>query len=714
MSPLRVVRATGGLGRSVICDISGEMLAAGRRRFERDPDRRQFTFVEGNAEALPFADRSFDAYTIAFGIRNVPRRDLALAEAFRVLKRGGRFLCLEFSDVVLPMLDKAYERFSFDVIPQLGKLVAGDAEPYRYLVESIRRFPKQEAFKAEIEVAGFAAREPTAISPAASPRSIPAGGSESECCGHSPIPCGWRVPASCSPSTATASLPKDRPLPLPVRLALSAARLAGWLLRPFRSRPRLREGEAPLAAALTRLGPTYIKLGQFLATRPDLVGDELARELCGLQDRMPPFGDGEARQRNRAEPRPAARRRLPANSARRSPRHRSPRCTRRGSPTPDGDRDVAVKVLRPDIEERFAADLSSFYFGARTLERIDPAARRLRPVAVIETLERSVELEMDFRLEAAAMSEMAQNIAGDTGFRVPKVDWERTSKEVLTSEWIDGIPIGRRDEIAAAGHDLTRIGEDVIRSFLRHAMRDGFFHADMHQGNLFVDRDGTVVAVDFGIMGRLSPKERRFLAEILLGFITRDYTRAAAAHFAAGYVPPQHTVEVFAQALRAIGEPLLGRPAEEISMGHLLSQLFQYTDVFDMQTRPELLLLQKTMVVVEGVARTLDPKLNIWTAAEPVVKEWMSPRARPRRPPRRRPRRRRPARPVRRPAAAAVAEGRARRRRSRRHGAWRLPPRRRHDCPHRRRTAPPRSLVAAGAVAGSAALVVVAVVMLVR
>ena len=163
----------------------------------------------------------------------------------------------------------------------------------------------------------------------------------------------------------------------------------------------------------------------------------------------------------------------------------------------------------------------------------------------------------------------------------------------------------------------------MLRSFLRHAMRDGFFHADMHQGNLLVDKAGRVVAVDFGIMGRLGPKERRFLAEILHGLITRDYHRTAAVHFEAGYVPPHHPVEVFAQAMRAIGEPIHGRTAEEISMADLLGQLFAYTEVFDMQTRPELLLLQKTMVVVEGVARSLDPELNIWSAAEPIAKEWM-------------------------------------------------------------------------------------------
>jgi ubiquinone biosynthesis protein len=295
---------------------------------------------------------------------------------------------------------------------------------------------------------------------------------------------------------------------------------------------------------------------------------------------------------------------------------------------------VAVKILRPGVETSFRRDLSTFYFAARQIERWHRPSRRLRPVAVVDTLAEWVRLEMDLRLEAAAISEMAENIAraGDAGFRVPKVDWSHTSARVLTTEWIEAIPMKDLAAIDAAGIDRGALGNHVIRSFLRHAMRDGFFHADMHQGNLFVEPDGTLIAVDFGIMGRLGAKEKRFLAEILYGFITRDYRRTAQMHLEAGYVPARHSVESFAQALRSIGEPLLDKTAEEISMARLLSQLFEVTELFDMQTRPELLLLQKTMVVVEGVARSLDPRLNIWTAAEPVVKEWMNgqigPRAR--------------------------------------------------------------------------------------
>jgi len=242
---------------------------------------------------------------------------------------------------------------------------------------------------------------------------------------------------------------------------------------------------------------------------------------------------------------------------------------------------------------------------------------------VVDTLRRTVGLEMDLRLEAAALSEMAENTRDDPDFRIPVVDWDRTARDVLTLEWIDAIPLSDRARLAARGLDLKHLACAVIQTFLRHALRDGFFHADMHPGNLFVDDAGKLVAVDFGIMGRLAPKERRFLAEILYGFITRNYYRTAEVHFEAGYVPPRHSIASFAQAIRAIGEPIHNRTAEEISMARLFMLLFEITGLFDMRTRPELLLLQKTMVVVEGVARSLDPQLDMWTVAEPVVREWI-------------------------------------------------------------------------------------------
>jgi ubiquinone biosynthesis protein len=381
--------------------------------------------------------------------------------------------------------------------------------------------------------------------------------------------------------------------------------------------------KAPLSTALNLLGPAYVKLGQFLATRPDVVGGGLAQDLESLQDQMPPFPQAEAEAAVAA----AFGRPLvtvfasfgpPVAAASIAQVHRATVATA------TEPRAVAVKLLRPGVDRRFHDDLTDLAFAARHAESLSAEARRLRLVEVVETLRRSVAVEMDFRLEAAALSEMADNAKGDPDFRVPTVDWDRTAKEVLTLEWIDATPLSDRARLQAKGFDQPKLGRTVIQTFLRHALRDGFFHADMHPGNLFVDDDGRLVAVDFGIMGRLGPKERLFLAEILHGFITRDYRRTAEVHFEAGYVPPHHSIDDFAQALRAIGEPIHNRTAEDISMAKLLSLLFEVTGLFDMRTRPELLLLQKTMVVVEGVARSFDPKLDLWRTAEPVVREWMT------------------------------------------------------------------------------------------
>ena len=419
-------------------------------------------------------------------------------------------------------------------------------------------------------------------------------------------------------------VPPGQKVPLPLRLAAVATLPIKLIAAPFNwGKPR----DTRISRALASLGPSYIKLGQFMATRADVIGPELATDLRHLQDRMPPFSQGEARR--------AVEEALggkledhfvsfgpPVAAASIAQVHKA-------EVIDNGQRrTVAVKILRPNVEKRFKRDLDSYQFAARLVERFHAPSRRLKPLAIVDNLARTTELEMDLRLEAAAISEMAENIARErpeaiTGLRVPTVDWRRTAKRVLTTEWIDGTPISDIDALKAQGFDLKALGQTVLRAFLTHAMRDGFFHADMHQGNLFVDKTGQIVAVDFGIMGRLGSRERRFLAEILHGLITRDYQRAAWVHFWAGYVPPHHPVEVFAQALRAIGEPIHGRTAEEISMADLLGQLFAYTEVFDMETRPELILLQKSMVIVEGVARSLDPGLNLWTAAEPVAKAWM-------------------------------------------------------------------------------------------
>ncbi|MDF9863691.1 UNVERIFIED_ORG: ubiquinone biosynthesis protein [Methylobacterium sp. SuP10 SLI 274] len=383
-------------------------------------------------------------------------------------------------------------------------------------------------------------------------------------------------------------------------------------------------GASPLERALTRLGPSYVKFGQFLATRPDIVGMAAARDLERLQDRVPPFPQGVALrvvEQELGKPVPALFTAFsePVAAASIAQVHKATVLDADGT-----QRTLAVKVMRPGVRERFARDIQAMRFMARIVNALLPDAERLRPREVVEILARSVTMEMDLRLEAAAMSELAQNTAGDADFRTPRPEWALTSRDVLTSEWIDGVRLNDRPGIVAAGHDPKALGRTVIQSFLRQAIRDGFFHADMHPGNLFVDPQGRLVAVDFGIMGRLGHAERRFLAEILLGFITRDYRRVAQVHFEAGYVPRHHSVDDFAQAIRAIGEPIHQRRADEISMAKVLTLLFDVTALFDMSTRTELVMLQKTMVVVEGVARSLDPQLDMWTGAEPVVRSWIT------------------------------------------------------------------------------------------
>ena len=411
------------------------------------------------------------------------------------------------------------------------------------------------------------------------------------------------------------SIPVDD-LPLPARMA---HRVAGLIARNRSA--DIRQSER-LSKALNRLGPSWVKLGQFMATRPDVVGAQMALDLELLQDRMDAFPTSEARaaiENSLGRPMDElfATFSEPVAAASIAQVHKA---TLKDNP----EKVVAVKVIRPGVRKRFLRDLDVFYFSARIQERFIPAAKRLRPVSMVDILAQSARLEMDLRLEAAAFSEMHENTADDEGFRVPNVDWERTGRDVVTMDWVDGTKLTRVLEMDKQGLDKKQIAVTLIQSFLRHTLRDGFFHADMHPGNLFFEPDGTIVAVDLGIAGRLGKKERLFLAEILYGFITRNYMRVAQVHFDAGYVPLHHDVASFAQAIRAIGEPIHGQSAETVSMAKLLTLLFEVTELFDMQTQPQLLLLQKTMVVVEGVARKLDPQFNMWAASEPVVAEWIA------------------------------------------------------------------------------------------
>ncbi len=380
-----------------------------------------------------------------------------------------------------------------------------------------------------------------------------------------------------------------------------------------------RPGER-LAAAFQALGPGFIKFGQALSVRSDLLGETLAEDLSALQDRLPPFPAAEARRTVEEElGRPvdeiyAEFDDRPVAAASIAQVHFA---------VDAAGNEVAVKILRPGVEQAFERDLDLLFWIADILERTQPALRRLKPVEVVRTFAESVRIEMDLRLEAAAASELRENFADDPTYRVPRVDWQRTSRRVLTLERIHGIPIDEKERLIEAGHDIQQILTAAATVFFKQAFRDGFFHADQHPGNLFVAPDGALVAVDFGIMGRLDRPTRIYLAEMLLGFLNGDYRHVAKVHFAAGFVPESKSVDAFAQACRSIGEPILGRPLHEISLARLLAQLFQITETFEMETQPQLLLLQKTMVVVEGVGRSLDPEVNVWALARPLIEDWI-------------------------------------------------------------------------------------------
>ena len=381
------------------------------------------------------------------------------------------------------------------------------------------------------------------------------------------------------------------------------------------------EGER-LSSSLESMGTTFIKLGQFLATRPDIIGEELSKRLENLQDRLPPFSSYEAKELikkdlgeetfntilNLSEPIAAA----------------SIAQVHKAQINDEGTiKDVAIKILRPNIKKIFNEEIDAIMLFAFLVESFIKKTKRLKLVEVVFLLKEITNLEMDLRFEAAAANEYAENTKNDAGFRVPQIYWNFTSENVMTLDWIDGVSIRETEELKRRNIDTKKIAEDIIQHFLRHAVRDGFFHADMHQGNIFIDNNGEIAPIDFGIMGRLDKLSKRFLAEILYGFIQRDYKKVAEVHLVAGLVPKEVPIDDLAQALRSIGEPIFGQAVKDISGGKLLKQLFDVTEKFNMQTQPQLLMLQKTMVVVEGVARKLHPETNIWTTSKPVLESWL-------------------------------------------------------------------------------------------
>ncbi|HET9640141.1 MAG TPA: 2-polyprenylphenol 6-hydroxylase [Allosphingosinicella sp.] len=408
---------------------------------------------------------------------------------------------------------------------------------------------------------------------------------------------------------ALRGIERDRNTPQPVRRLARIARFGA------------RVPTVPTyGEAFQELGPAAIKFGQALATRPDLVGIEAAHDLQLLQDSLPPA------------PFEAVRRAIeqglekpleeifadidpePVGAASIAQVHRAH--------TIDGKL-VAVKVLRPNIEEDFARALDTYEWAAAQVENMGGEAARLRPRAVIAYFRQWTARELDLRREAASASELRENLVAESGFYVPAIDWTRTSRRVLTLEWIDGIKLTDREALVEAGHDLKALAATLVRAFLRQAVVDGFFHADLHQGNLFALPDGRLAAIDFGIMGRIDRQARVWLAEIMYGLLTGNYRRVAEIHFEAQYVPGHHNVDEFATALRAVGEPIRGLPVKDISIGQMLDGLFTITRDFDMPTQPHLLLLQKTMVMEEGVAHALDPDINMWETAEPFLREWV-------------------------------------------------------------------------------------------
>ena len=381
------------------------------------------------------------------------------------------------------------------------------------------------------------------------------------------------------------------------------------------------EGER-LSKSLESMGTTFIKLGQFLATRPDIIGESLSKELENLQDKLPPFSQNQAKKIIKddlgintynsiidlSEPVAAA----------------SIAQVHKAKIDDNGIiKDVAIKILRPDIKKIFNDEIDAIMLFAFLIESLIKKTKRLKLVEVVFLLKEITNLEMDLRFEAAAANEYAENTKNDIGFNVPKIYWNYTSENVMTLDWVEGISIRETDELKKRDVNTKKLAEDIIQNFLRHAVRDGFFHADMHQGNILIDNDGHIVPIDFGIMGRLDKMSKRFLAEILFGFIQRDYKKVAEVHLIAGLVPKDVPINDLAQALRSIGEPIFGQAVKDISGGKLLKQLFDVTEKFNMQTQPQLLMLQKTMVVVEGVARKLNPETNIWTTSKPILENWL-------------------------------------------------------------------------------------------
>ncbi|BBJ32061.1 putative protein kinase UbiB [Rickettsia asiatica] len=395
-----------------------------------------------------------------------------------------------------------------------------------------------------------------------------------------------------------------------------------------------------LIDCLSNLGPVYIKFGQTLSTRADLVGAEIADYLRLLQDKLPPFESRVARKLIASlrgdiyvdEAISASKQKIATQST-----------TARNDAllfsyfddTPIAAASisqvykarlvtgeyVAVKILRPDIHTKYNRDIKLLYFLAKIISKFSKA-KRLKPIKVVDKFHETMKFELDLRLEAAAASELTDNMRNDINVIIPKIYWDLTSENILTTEWLDGTSIYDTSLLKEMGLEPAKISKDFAVMFFNQAYRDGFFHADLHAGNILVNKQGKIILLDFGIMGRLKEKDRLAVAESLFGFLKRDYKLVAKVHLRASYIPSNTDLDLFAQSCRAVTEPIVGTPTKNISIGKLLAHLFKITEDFGMEVQPELLLLQKTLIMVEGIGRQLDDNVNMWQLAEPWIKKW--------------------------------------------------------------------------------------------
>ena len=404
--------------------------------------------------------------------------------------------------------------------------------------------------------------------------------------------------------------------------------LPGWMARSFAllnaiiaGRNAHEDAGQALCDALQRLGPAFIKFGQALSTRADLLGPEIAGALVKLQDQVPAFDGVLARQILATElgqpvetyfkafdPNPVA-------AASVAQVHKGQL---------QNGQMVAVKILRPDIRRRMSRDIAFFEAMAQLVERLAPGLRRLRLIEAVAQFKQWSDIELDMQMEAAAGGRLGDNLAADDGVRIPWIDIENSTQNILISEWIDGVRIDDIDALTYAGHDISALTERAASSFFAQVFRDGYFHADMHPGNIFVTQDGTLVPIDFGIMGHLSLQDRLFLAQLLIALLERDYDRVAELHHEAGMLHDGVPLELFSQNLRAVVEPVLNKSLGDIELGTALGQILQLSARFDIAVQPQFTLLQKTLGMAEGVARHLSPNANMWALAGPHAQDWMA------------------------------------------------------------------------------------------